>query len=360
MHQLERLPNDMSTKRHLIGALALAVPALLGADAVLAAATRSGYDARGEVRAWASRTAKRYNLNEEWILSVLSKARHIRTSKSMMRRPEKTSSVQPKDWGRHRALTLTPERIEKGLKFRERNEALLQVAEQRWGVPGDILTAVIGIETIYGKSMGRYRVLDVLATLSFDEPRRAHYFQDELAAFLLLCKVTESNPNSVLGSFAGAIGMCQFMPSSILKFGVDFDEDHAVRLRSSEADAIGSVANFLKHAGWNATLPVVWPCRCTPQIARDLAAGGIRANTTLQNMLDAGVEPLERIEAPAQTSALLIDLPLGKDSTIWLIGTQNFSALLEYNRSYFYAESVRELALAFSQEMKREDARFVF
>ena len=348
------------TRRQFLGDIPAGIVGLtLCRPSFASALGETDYPNRLDVRLWAQTVSEQHGIDVAWILTVLAKARHVKTSKRIM---ERTASE--KNWTSYRARTITEERIRKGVRFMRKNAQWLNEAQSRWGVPAEIITAVIGIETIYGKSAGRYRVLDVLATLSFDHERRAEYFQSELAAFLVLCSKTNINPTAVQGSFAGAIGLPQFMPSNILRFGTDFDGNGIADIRFSAADAIGSTANYLKHLGWNSELPTEWPCRCTQYHAKDLDAGGIVANTTLQNLLDAGVEPLEPIHASPSTQVLLVDLPgkttEGKRSTLWFIGTENFSALLRYNRSYFYAQSVCDLSSAIKTADLADDPMLFF
>lgn len=321
------------------------------------------YEMRPDVIDWAGKVSARYGLKERAILAVLSKARHVKTSKRLMEKG--TAEIAPvRDWRLYRRRFLTDERIKKGTKFMRRNAEWLTYSEDRWGIPASILTALLGIETLYGQSLGRFRVLDVLTTLSFDHERRSAFFREELAAYLVLCEKGHFNPVTQRGSYAGAVGMPQFMPTNILKYGVDLDGDGKIDLLHSAPDAIASTANLVHHYGWNKDVPLEWSCTCSVSHAFDLDAGGIVANTTLQNLLDAGVEPLEAIDAPATTKVLLIDLPqtdeTGARDVQWFIGSENFVSLLKYNRSYFYAQCVAELAEAIETELTEESERLFF
>ena len=351
------------TRREVLRTLGVSLTSLALPITSLAEEESADYSKRLIARVWAEKIAAKHKLNLNWILETLAKARHVKTSKKTMDRTEKPAKPI-KNWTSHKNLMVTEERIEKGVRFMRTQAAALEKAEGLWEVPPLILTAVIGIETIYGKSQGRYRAIDVLATLSFDHERRAEYFQSELEAFFVLCAKSEVNPLTVQSSFAGAIGMPQFMPSNILRYGFDLDGDGKINIRYSAADAIGSTAKFLKDAGWDPKLPVEWPCRATGFHAADLNSGGIAANTTLQNLLDAGVEPLTPINVKATTPALLIDLPYieadGTKSVHWYIGTVNFATLLKYNRSYFYAQSVYELSEAIEEKLNAPDPMLFF
>ncbi len=355
----ERIQIKQISRRTLLGA-ALSC-ASLTSPALFAATEAPDYSLREDVLAWVKRVSEKNSLDQNWLLKNLAKARHVRVSKKTMDREEK--ALPTRDWKQYSARTLTEERIAKGLRFMKRNEDTLNAAYEVYGVPQSIITAILGIESIYGKSMGRYRALDVLTTLSFDHERRASFFQKELEAFFILCKRNGTNPASVQSSFAGAIGMGQFMPTNILRYAIDNDGDGKIDLRYSAEDAIASTANLLKESGWIKDLAIQWSCTCTELHAKDIDAGGILAHTTLQNLLDAGVEPLERIEAAPSTLALLIDIPTkeasNETSIAWYIGTENFATLLKYNRSYFYAQSVVELAQLI-ETRKKEDEPFLF
>ena len=224
------------------------------------------------------------------------------------------------------------------------------MAEDRYGVPRDIVAGIIGIETLYGRNQGHFRVLDVLCTLSFDYKRRAEYFKTELTEFLLLIREQNLEPTSVLGSFAGAIGMGQFMPSSIRKLAVDFDGDGVVDLTNSPGDAIGSVANYLTDRGWVRGMPPFFTCTPTKDADLSVASGGVRPTMTLREVLKAGFVPDFELSLPEDEPLMVVDLPCrdskGRLYTEYRLGTRNFAAILAYNRSYFYACAVSDLALA--------------
>jgi membrane-bound lytic murein transglycosylase B len=192
---------------------------------------------------------------------------------------------KPKNWQAYSERFIEPIRINAGVRFWNENAAELARAEAQYGVPAEIIAGIIGVETIYGRDTGRFRVVDVLATLAFAYPEapnrndRMQFFRSELEKTLLLARKENIDPFSLLGSFAGAVGMPQFMPANILKYGVDFDGDGIVDLRNSAADAIGSVANFLVAHGWdrNATGPSVFPADVAPSLAWEPLLGGLEA-----------------------------------------------------------------------------------
>lgn len=259
---------------------------------------------------------------------------------------------KPKNWQAYSSRFIEPIRINAGVRFWNENAAELARAEAQYGVPAEIIVGIIGVETIYGRDTGRFRVMDVLATLAFAYPEspnrndRMQFFRSELEKTMVLARQENIDPFSLLGSFAGAVGMPQFMPSNILKYGVDYDGDGIVDLRNSAADAIGSVANFLVAHGWdrNATGPSVFPADVAPSMAWEPLLGGLEARYQPAELQAAGV--VTRTLLPEQRNYGLIDLQNGADPTEYWVANGNFFAITKYNRSYFYAMSVVELGRA--------------
>ncbi|MGJ7917664.1 lytic murein transglycosylase B [Massilia sp. LXY-6] len=259
---------------------------------------------------------------------------------------------KPKNWQAYSERFIEPIRINAGVRFWNENAALLERAEALYGVPAEIIVGIIGVETIYGRDTGRFRVVDVLTTLAFAYPEapnrldRMAFFRSELENTLLLARKENIDPFSLLGSFAGAVGMPQFMPGNILKYGVDFDGDGIVDLRNSAADAIGSVANFLVAHGWdrNATGPSVFPADVAPSLAWQPLLGGLEARWQPSELQGAGI--VTRTSLPEQRQYGLIDLQNGANPAEYWVANANFFAITKYNRSYFYAMSVVELGRA--------------
>jgi membrane-bound lytic murein transglycosylase B len=260
---------------------------------------------------------------------------------------------KPKNWQAYRALTIEPVRIGAGVRFWNENADTLARAEARFGVPAEIIVGILGVETVYGRNTGRFRVMDVLTTLAFAYPEtpnraaRMDFFRGELENTLLLARAQHVDPLSLLGSFAGAVGMPQFMPGSILAYAVDFDADGQIDLRDSAADAIGSVANFLVRHGWRRDLsgPAAYRASVAPSRAWESLIGlGLQASVSTAALRAAGVESA----APLPEGELfgLVDLQNGAEATEYWLATNNFFAITQYNRSYFYAMSVLELGRA--------------
>jgi len=260
---------------------------------------------------------------------------------------------KPKNWKAYSDRFIEPIRINAGLRFWNENEAALSRAEAMYGVPAEILVGIIGVETVYGRDTGRFRVLDTLTTLAFAYPdapnkaARADFFRSELENTLLLARHEKIDPFTLLGSFAGAVGLPQFMPGNILKYGVDFDGDGHIDLRNSTADAIGSVANFLIEHGWKPSDPgpAVIPVDVAAHRAWEpLLERGLAATLRPDELEAAGVIPPAAL-APGRLYGL-VDLQNGAEATEYWLATDNFFAITKYNRSYFYAMSVIDLGRA--------------
>jgi membrane-bound lytic murein transglycosylase B len=260
---------------------------------------------------------------------------------------------KPKNWQLYSSRFIEPIRINAGVRFWNENAEVLARAERTYGVPAEILVGIIGVETVFGRDTGRFRVIDTLTTLAFAYPEapnrtdRMAFFRGELENTLLLAQHAGVDPFSYLGSFAGAVGLPQFMPGSILKWGVDFDNDGRVDLRTSVADAIGSVANFLVVHGWKRddTGPAVFAAQVAPSRAWEgLLGKGLLPHYHPDELSAAGVTTA----APLPPDRLygLVDLQNGADATEYWVASDNFFAITNYNRSYFYAMSVIELGRA--------------
>ncbi|MDL2356633.1 MAG: lytic murein transglycosylase B [Pseudomonadota bacterium] len=260
---------------------------------------------------------------------------------------------KPKNWQAYRERFVEPVRIEAGVAFWNQNAAALARAEQQYGVPAEVIVGIIGVETVYGRNTGRFRVMDVLTTLAFAYPEtpnraaRMAFFRGELENTLLLARASAIDPLSLIGSFAGAVGLPQFMPGSIRAYGVDFDGDGQIDLRNSATDAIGSVANFLVQHGWQAghSGPLAYPATVSPGRAWESFIGqGLAAKFSGAELAAAGA--LSDAALPADRLFGLIDLQNGAEATEYYLATDNFFAITQYNRSYFYAMSVVELGRA--------------
>ncbi len=244
-------------------------------------------------------------------------------------------SIRP--WPEYRAAFVNPQRVKLGLAFWKKYSKSLRRAEQKYGVPQEIIVAVIGVETIYGKNMGSYLDLDALTTLAFDYPRRAPFFRAELENFLLLAREQSLDLFTVRGSYAGAIGIPQFMPSSYRNFAVDFNHNHKIDLRNEPSDAIGSVANYLQAYGWIKEQPIA----ALVKLAEPAVAPENRAMRNLADWQHAGIKLPAHL--PQQLDARLLEFTLTEGKEYWL-GFNNFDVITRYNNSDYYAMTVLQLA----------------
>ncbi|WP_374624385.1 lytic murein transglycosylase B [Pandoraea sp.] len=261
-----------------------------------------------------------------------------------------------KNWTKYEKNFLDNTRINGGVRFWNQNAAALARASKQYGVPEAIIVAIIGVETIYGRHMGNFRTIDALTTLAFDYPparnrsERMALFRNELENLLLYARERGVDPFSIYGSYAGAIGIPQFMPSSIRNYAVDYTGDGKINLTNDVADAIGSVANFLKQHGWQAGQPVVWNIaadRGSQGLAEAGADGQPEPHWKLGDFIKAGMlmnEPRLDVGASLDTPVLIVDLPTPGQATEYRMGLTNFYVLTRYNRSFFYAMSVYDLA----------------
>ena len=293
--------------------------------------------------------AERMGVRPQWVRHMIGQAHKLPAVVQAMT-PSAPTSV--KDWGQYRDRVMVPNRIESGMRFWSRNADTLARAEQETGVSASTIVGILGVETQYGQNMGRYRTIDTLTTLAFDFPpthpkarTRAAYFLQELEAFLVFAKASGRDPMSVRGSYAGAMGMAQFMPSSWLKYAVDFDGDGRIDLFQSSADAIGSVANYLRAFQWKPGMPTHYPVAFD---AQRLDLSGLLASDIFPSMTPAAMASKGAVLAePALRHAgllALIELPNGRYAPAqYVAGTDNFYAITRYNWSSFYAMSVIEL-----------------
>jgi membrane-bound lytic murein transglycosylase B len=310
------------------------------------------YGARADVKAFAAEVSGRRGLPLEWLAAQLAQARRIEAVRKLIMPPPVGSA---KNWAAYRARFIEPHRIEAGVAFWRLNVNWLQQAEQRWGVPAAIVVGVMGVETFYGRMTGNFRILDALATLAFDFPAgrkdRSPFFQAELEEFFVLCAREGADPQEARGSYAGAMGLPQFMPGSINRHAVDMDGDGRIDLQADAADGVGSVANYLAQAGWlhgqpthfQVALPVDTSARAT------LLAPDILPSFTAAQMAEYGAV-LEQAGRAYTGDLALVELQNGDRAPSYVAGTANFYAVTRYNPSSYYAMAVIELGQAVARE----------
>jgi membrane-bound lytic murein transglycosylase B len=306
------------------------------------------YGRRADVMAFADALAERRGLDPAWVRAALEQSRFVPTvARFIMPPPAGTA----KNWAAYRARFVEPIRIRAGVAFWNANEQWLTMAEELYGVPPEIVVGIVGVESIYGRQMGNFRIIDALATLAFDFPvgrkDRSDFFKDELESWFVLCKSEGVDPLAWKGSYAGAIGMAQFMPSSFNKYAVDLDGDGHVNLHESAADVIGSVAHYMAEFGWKRGLPVrfsVQPPGDTADRAALLAPDILPTFSAAEMQARGAVLPPEA--ASVDSALALVELENGAAAPSYVAGTSNFYAVTRYNWSSYYAMAVVELGEA--------------
>jgi membrane-bound lytic murein transglycosylase B len=277
-----------------------------------------------------------------------------------------------KNWKVYRSRFVEPKRLAAGQQFWKKHRTFIDATANKTGVPAEVIVSIIGVETIYGKHMGGFSVRDTLITLGFDYPNtpnrssRETLFKNQLEDLILLCRAEnrEATPFkkclNQLGSYAGAIGLPQFMPGSIRRFAVDGNNDGRIDLRNSPEDAIASVANFLKAHGWVTGEPIYLDIQSNEEVidlAKKLADGEPKAKLKLGDLTKDQMIP--KTELPDTTPSLVVDLPSpdgnGGTEVKYVVGLRNFIAICDYNRSFFYAQSVAEFAQALRGEVPAQE-----
>jgi membrane-bound lytic murein transglycosylase B len=306
------------------------------------------YGQREDVMRLADEIAQRLGVEPEWVRATLASARMLPIVAQLIMPPPAGTA---KNWAAYRSRFVEPRRIAAGLAFWQENEHWLQLAEERYGVPPAIVVGIVGVETIYGQQTGAFRVLDALATLSFDFPAgrkdRSDFFRSELESFLALCRRENLDPIAPRGSYAGAIGLPQFMPSSVLRYGIDFDGDGRVDLHASPADVIGSVAHFLAEFGWQRDAPTHFAVAAPVEVRERalMLVSDIVPSFTAQEFAERGAQ-LDATAQAWQGKLALIELQNGDAAPTYVAGTDNFYAITRYNWSSYYAMAVIELGEA--------------
>ena len=315
------------------------------------------YAQRAEAMQAADEMATRLALDPVWVRQTLGQAMRLPQVIQFILPPP---AATPKNWALYRSRFIDDKRISAGKKFWQDNEATLARAQAQTGVPAEIIVGVVGVETIYGQQMGNFRVIDALATLAFDfpsqhprAPERSAFFKAELEQFLVMTHRTQTDPTRLRGSYAGAMGMPQFMPSSWLKYAVDFDGDGRIDLFTSTADVIGSVANYFKLFNWQPGMPTHYTVSFDPQkLDKDaLLAPDILPTFSVASFTAKGAV-LQGAALQHAGPLALVELQNGSEPPSYVAGTDNFYAITRYNWSSYYAMAVIDLAEAVTREVK--------
>lgn len=313
------------------------------------------YVDREEVREFVREMAKESSFKENELLSILRHAEYKQNIVDAISRPAERTLT----WARYQDIFLTERRTKAGIEFMHENKAALLAAQEAYGVPPVVVTAIIGVETMYGRITGNFRVLDALSTLSFDYPPRSKFFRNELKEFILLAREEKRMITELKGSYAGAMGLGQFIPSSYRAYAVDFDKDGSRDIWNNRTDAIGSVANYLHVHGWRKDFPITYKVGAdsVPEEVFNVALKPSKSMAELEALgmkwIDkesTGMELLsEEIESTEMVSPMRLE---GKAGDEYWIGLHNFYVITRYNHSKLYAMAVFQL----SEDIRRGDS----
>jgi len=322
--------------------LALKIAFVLGLTSLaLYGSAYADYADRADVQEYIGELVAEHDFPEQELVALFRQAdRKEAILESIARPAERTL-----EWYEYRRIFLKEPRISQGLEFWAANETILAEAEAKYGVPPEYIVAIIGVETRYGRIVGSYRVLDALTTLAFDYPPRSSFFRQQLTEYLLLAREEGRDPLWFKGSYAGAMGYGQFIPSSFRAYAVDFDGDGLRDIWTSESDAIGSVANYFSRHGWSPSSPVAVQVDVQGDSADQVANESLKLKRTVGELRGLGVS-VDGLDAEEQANLYRMMLEEGPE--YWL-GLHNFYVITRYNHSRLYALAVHQL----SQEIKR-------
>jgi len=300
-------------------------------------AAAGDYEGSPQVAQFVGEMTRDYGFAGEQLMGVFREVERKQSILDAISRP----AERVKPWKDYRPMFITDARIARGVDFWRQHEAALARAEQEYGVPASVIVSIIGVETFFGRNTGNYRVIDALSTLAFDYPPRADFFRKELREYLLLSREEQVDPLSLKGSYAGAMGLPQFMPSSFRAYAVDFDGDGHINIWTDPDDAIGSVASYFQRHGWVAGEPVVSRATVSGEHADDGLSPGIDPVKTVGELRALGWSSHDALRDDLPVTAFRLD---GADGPEYWMGLKNFYAITRYNRSVMYAMAVHQLA----------------
>ncbi len=298
------------------------------------------------VRKFVGEMVAKHGFDESVLLSVFSQ---VEISDSILEAISRPAEAKP--WYQYRPIFIQNERIRMGVEFLAQHRDILLDAERQFGVPPEMITAIIGVETRYGKNAGNYKVIDSLVTLGFNYPKRGEFFRSELEQFLLLTREQKMDPQTVKGSYAGAMGIPQFISSSYRNFAIDFDKDGSIDIWNNPADAIGSVANYFRDHGWTRGQAVATRAQVVGTRYKDLINTKLEPDLTLQQLSEYGVSTESRHQPDTMAKLLSYQMEVGEQ--LWL-GFTNFYVITRYNHSALYAMAVYQLADAITRLSRNE------
>jgi membrane-bound lytic murein transglycosylase B len=301
----------------------------------------SGYANNQEVNTFINEMVKKHSFKKRYLESLFENAKVYDSILEAIARP-----AEGKPWHEYRPIFVTKERMQGGINFWKKNAAALARAEKKYGVPQEIIVAIIGVETRYGKHAGRYPVFDSLATLAFGYPPRAKFFRSELEQFLLMIHEEQMDSKDLKGSYAGAMGMPQFISSSFRRYAVDFDGDGKRDLWNNPTDAIGSVANYFRKHHWKPGQPITHKVKVHGKRHESLITKSLKPQHTQQQLLDNGVILPGKIKKDLKGKLLKFKKP---DNPEYWVGWNNFYVITRYNHSALYSMAVYQLSQMIKQ-----------
>ncbi|HUQ11907.1 MAG TPA: lytic murein transglycosylase B [Steroidobacteraceae bacterium] len=331
--------------------VAATIAALMALCLLTTPAPAADYLARADVRAFIESMRDEHGIDVSDLEHILGDVRHEPTVVRLLNPEPSSAPSSARSYTRYRSKFITPNVIAAGTGFWSQHEADFRRAEEEFGVPPEVILGILGVETSYGRNTGSFRALDALATAAFDGARRQSFFRDELKALILLSRERGIDPLVIKGSYAGAVGLPQFMPSSYRKYAVDYDGDGAIDLLGSPADAIGSIAAYIKAFGWVPGETPTAHVRLLPGSETELVSGLARVHDIMEvqgkGVVFRGAEP------PAGPCSIF-ELPTPGEASKYVAGFKNFEAITRYNRSTFYASTVLELGNEIIKAAERE------
>jgi len=329
---------------------AIAIVALLGAlpacTTTMSVPESSGYTSNPQVQTFINEMVARHGFSKQELEKIFSQAQRSDSILAAMSKPAEKKLA----WYEYRKIFLTQSRIEGGVAFWNQHAEVLAQAEKVYGVDAQIIVAIIGVETRYGGNTGKYRVLDALTTLAFDYPPRSKFFRGELEQYLLLARADHIDVLTTTGSYAGAMGYGQFIPSSYQRYAVDFDQDGKRDLWNSPMDIVGSVANYLHEHGWDLGATVALRAKVTGTHYKSVIEKGLKPEMSVKKLSMDGITPSKPL--PGDTLAALISLDQENGPEYWL-GLNNFYVITRYNHSPLYAMAVYQLSEEIRQARER-------
>ncbi|WP_372865377.1 lytic murein transglycosylase B [Spongiibacter sp.] len=318
-------------------AAALLLVAPLGAAA--------DYSQHEKAAAFVDKMVEKHSFDRDWVVSLLTAAEKKQSIIDAMERPAESVMT----WGRYRKIFIQDSRINQGVDFWREHADTLARAEKEFGVPAEMIVGIIGVETRYGRNKGSYRVVDALATLGFDFPRRSTFFLGQLEEYLLMVREQDFDALSFKGSYAGAMGYGQFIPSSYRAYAVDFDDDGQADIVNNPVDAIGSVANYFARHGWTMGAPVVDAAVLSEPVDETLFNAGLKPSKTLAELKLGGIASASPLDPSQKATAMKLEGAKGDE---YWVGLQNFYVITRYNHSAMYALAAHQLSQLIAEQYR--------